>query len=176
MLTPSVSFRRGKQQVGDIAILFSGPLQKWPKANPCSPKSSELKARGKKCIPFMLGLKGWRAGSTLMNCKFNAKLNLHAPEWELKLNVNVLLALCGCQNTHRTAWVLADYWCSVLVPRLWTANARRENAYAQAPFINLHCAASILRQQTVQHKRIISETQKSELRGPDSSPQGDRGQ
>lgn len=95
-------------------------------------------------------------------------------EWEQKLNVNVLLALCMCWNTHQAAWVLADYWCCVHVPRLWTANARRENSYAHAPFKNLHCAASILRQQTVQHKRIFTETQESESRGPDSSPRGER--
>lgn len=42
------------------------------------------------------------------------------------------------------------------------------------PFKNLHCTANILKQQTVQHKRIITETQKSESRGPDSLPQGER--
>lgn len=47
----------------------------------------------------------------------------------------------------------ADNWCSVHMPRLWTAKEMRENAHL--PFKTLLCAGSIFRQQTVQHKRII---------------------
>lgn len=39
---------------------------------------------------------------------------------------------------------------------------------------NLYCAASILRRQTVQHERIITETQKKESRRPDFSPQAEK--
>lgn len=97
-------------------------------------------------------------------------------EWELKLNVNVLLGLCTHWNAYQAAWVEAEYWCSAHVPRLWTANLRRENTYAHALFKTLHCAASILRQQTVQHKGIITVTQKSESRKPDSSTREKGGQ
>lgn len=46
--------------------------------------------------------------------------------------------------------------------------------HAHEPFKRLHCAARILRQQTVQHKRIITETQESELRGTDSLPRREK--
>lgn len=107
-----------------------------------------------------------------MNCRSNVKLNLRVCEWQPKLNVNVLVGLCTCWNIHQAARVSADYWCSVHVPRLWPANTERKTHVHMHHFKNLHCAASILRQQTVQHKSIIIDTQKSELRGPDSSPQG----
>lgn len=49
-----------------------------------------------------------------------------------------------------------------------------ENTYAHTPLKILHYAASTLSQQTVQHKRIITVTQKSESRGPDSLPPEER--
>lgn len=48
MLTPSVSFRRGKQLVGNVAILFSGPSQKLPKVNSYSQSQVNSEQQGNK--------------------------------------------------------------------------------------------------------------------------------
>lgn len=125
-LNPAVCFRRGKQLVGNVAILFSDPSQKWPKANPCC-KSSEFRARGKQNTSHSsLDSKVDEQAKHLWTQDSMQNSTFTWMNRKAKLNVNVLLGLCMYSNSHQAVGVLAEYWCSIHVPRLWTANARRK--------------------------------------------------